>query len=328
MPRVTLAQAKASRIAAALGYCATSDKFLATLNEAQERLLSRGKWVGTYGQFNIAVTEGLITWPREIETVEGITICDKPIPLKNEWFEFSLAGPGYHRQMESDGTSHRGDCRAAIYDRGTSPLIRDIEGERQLKVYIDNAADVGKEIFFKAKDEDGNRIYQNDGEEGFSVTMASPFVLDTTTVTEVYGVIKAPTVGAVRVYQYNPSDASQELIAVYAPGETSPSYRRTFLPNVSDPADDLTVQVMAKLAFIPAQFDTDFLAISSIPALKEMCVAVKMQECEKWMEAEASEARAIRELEKQLESYLGDSSMPTLQVSVGADLGPAVQNLI
>lgn len=327
MPRVTLAQAKddSSGIAAALGICSSSPKFLSILNQSQQRLLPRGKWVGTYGRFEIEVTNGLITWMREVETPEGLDICSTPVPIRNEWYEFSLAGPGFHRQLE-DGTFNRG-CISSLIDRGSSPLILDIDGERKIKVYIDNVLDVGKTIFFKAKDADGNKIYQNDGEEGFSVTMANPSVLDSHVVTEVYGVIKAETVGAVRVYQYNPIDASQELIAVYAPDETTPSYRRSFLSNV-DPEEPFTVISMAKMAYIPAKRDTDFLVIGCMPALKEMCTAIKMAECERWDAAELCEARAIRELEKQLESYLGDSSMPILNVSVGSDLGPPVQNLI
>lgn len=330
--RTTLAQAKDSRIAAALGICSDSDKFVQILNEAQQRLLSRGKWVGTYGQFSLTVNGGFVAWPRQIETVEGMTICDSPIALRNEWFEFSLAGPGFHRILESGeaGCCQKfwNDCKTQLYDRGTSPLIKDLAGNRKLKVYIDNATDASKKLFIKAKDSNGNKIYNSTtGEEGFEITLASPSVLDTHLLSEVYGVIKPETLGVVRVYEFDPSDSSQELIAIYEPSETTPCYRRSFLPWVNA-TDDIQIQAIAKLAFIPASFDTDFLLIGNIPALKEMCVSIKMAESEKWNEAEAAEMRAIRELESELESYLGDSAMPTMQVRNAAPVGEPVINLI
>ena len=75
--RVTLADLQASRIPAALGLCPTDPRIIAWCNEAQERLLYEGKWFGTVATFNICATNGYITLPREIATIEAIKYLTK-----------------------------------------------------------------------------------------------------------------------------------------------------------------------------------------------------------------------------------------------------------
>ena len=86
--RKTLAQAKNSTIAQAVGLATCDERFVQLLNEAQARLADMGKWWGTYKKLRICVTAGCITWPREVKTIEAMNLCGYNIPIQNQWYEF------------------------------------------------------------------------------------------------------------------------------------------------------------------------------------------------------------------------------------------------
>jgi hypothetical protein len=94
MSRLTLTDINNSRIPASVGECAGSTRFLAWLNEAQQRLLTKGIWWGTYGKYRMAAYGGVITMPPQLATIESVALNHVPIPIHDLWYEFLDNGFG------------------------------------------------------------------------------------------------------------------------------------------------------------------------------------------------------------------------------------------
>lgn len=324
--RLTLGQVRATRIPGILGLCSTSSALAGYVNEAQQRLLPLAKWWNTYQRIGICVADGNITWPRCVATVESVAICNTPLMIRNEWFEFIENGIGI-QQRDQIPAGANGGCGACgtlqLFDRGTSCLFAEVSGTKKLRVYIDNPSDANKRMLIKAKDGNGDKIYSLDAGapvEGFYIVFAAGPVLTTQLVSEIYGVVKDDTLGNVRVYQYDPADTTQSLILNAEPLEGTPNYRRSLLSGAAALASGHlasthcgagTERVVAevKLEFIPALRDTDFLIIDWVPALKEMCQSIFYGENDSLdakKKATFHEARAVAALDDELKHYVGD----------------------
>jgi len=307
----TLKMAKESRIPVVVGACADSDKFLAYLNEAQERLLSRGLWKGAYARVRMCVDNSCITWPRQVENVEAIRLRDFYGVVRNEWFQFLTFEPRSY--LSNCCTPNWWNCGAEsnLFNQGTFPTFADIQGvNKKIKVYLQYPEDDGKRIFLQGLDENGNAVRTVEGGErvdGEYVTLASPSVTTTNFFSVLAAVQKDITAGDVRLYTVDP-DGNEKAIGVYEPDETIPSYRRTYLrpfPAATRCCDYRTIEAMVKLAFIPARRDTDFLLIGNLAALKYECQAIKKEEDDLTVEAEMYHQKAIRELNHELRTYNG-----------------------
>jgi hypothetical protein len=136
------------------GMCATDPQLLARTNEAQERLLNKGLYAGTYGRYSVCVYGGCITLPREFESILGYNYDGVPAQVYNQWYEFMANGPGI---------APVGDWRRLL-DRGFVPCFRSLEAQKYLRVYTDLAEDASATILFRGSDTYNNRIQtQEDG---------------------------------------------------------------------------------------------------------------------------------------------------------------------
>ena len=86
-----------------LSMASTDSRVVNYINEAQERLLYKGKWPGTYARYRITTDDGQITWPRQLETIEAVAVCDVPGTIRNRWFEFLESGPGILENTDGVG---------------------------------------------------------------------------------------------------------------------------------------------------------------------------------------------------------------------------------
>lgn len=308
---VTLANAKASRIPVVLGVCADSDRFIQYLNEAQERLLSRGLWKGAYARIRMCVDNACITWPRQVENVEAIRLSDYYGVVRNEWFEFLTFEP--RSSLTNCCGTDWWNCgsESNLFNQGTFPTFADITGtNKKIRLFLQFPEDVGKRLFLQGLDENGNVIRTVEGGirvDGEWVTLANPSVDTVNFFSVLTSVQKEVTSGTVRLYTFTPT-GTLAAIAAYEPDETIPSYRRTLLrpfPGASRCCALRTVEAIVKLAFIPARRDTDFLLIGNLPALKYECQAIKKEEDDLTQEAEMYHLKAIRELNNELRTYNG-----------------------
>jgi hypothetical protein len=315
-----------------VGLCAEDTPGIAAyVNRAQEQLIVAGGETGWWGGwqkvvFTVTRCSPYITMPREFARIINMDVCRFPIRVQNEFYEMLEAGVGLQ-----DFCKCRDWCGALEgFERGVFPTMVDLTPTNQLlRVYLTDARDAGSRVLIgPALDQNGNNIYSQDGlnsVNGFYLPLESPFTTSGFIVTNIGGIQKDATYGDVLLYQVDATTGAQVLLARFKPDETNPAYRRYFihkLPcscntvaapgNPCGPAlvtpGSVQVTAMAKLAFVPANRDTDFLIIGNIPALIEECKSIRYADMDTpnaaAMEAK-SHAKAINLLNKELAHYTG-----------------------
>lgn len=120
MDKLTLGEARASRIPQILGYCSDADEVRDYINAAVRRLINKGKWQHALGRYRICATSGQLTWPRAISSIEAFAICTLPGYVENGWYEFLHAGPGLQGVDDIPGRR--------LIDRGHAPVFTDLAG--------------------------------------------------------------------------------------------------------------------------------------------------------------------------------------------------------
>lgn len=130
------------------GICSDNAQLIARVNEAQERLMNKGLYAGTYGRYSVCVYGSCITLPREFESILGYNFDGAPAQVYNEWYEFMANGPGI---------SPAGAWRQLV-DRGYVPCFRSLASQSYLRIYTDLVEDVSSTILFRGSDTYNNRI--------------------------------------------------------------------------------------------------------------------------------------------------------------------------
>ena len=312
--RTTLAQIKSSRIPAQLSLCSTSPQLLQFVNEAQERLLKRPeKFWGTYARYRCLVSGKVLVWPRQFAAIELSSVNQVPIVVRNQWFEFLETGWGI-RDCNS--------CDLQLLDYGTTSSFENICGtNKKLKVYCDVAEAAGARILLQGYDASGNWIRTLDGAtwvdgEYVDLNVYAPQMTNNV-FSSFTGAIKPVTNGTVRIYEYDVTAATQRPIAYYDWDDETPTYRRSFIPGLTfdENTGTATVEVIAKLDHIPVRQDTDYLVIGNIPALKEMCVAIKFYENNAIELGNRAEARAVELMKNEARHYEGSGPVVPLRMN-------------
>ena len=320
--KLTLADIK-TPISKVLSMAATDSRVVDYINEAQERLLHKGKWPGTFARFQITSSDGSISWPRQLETIERVAVDSVPGAVRNSWYEFLESGPGLLESTDDVGVQ--------LIDRGESPVFSDITdtgGAKKLRLYTTVTADAAKIVLVQGYNQNSEWIRTQDSGtgtwyDGERLTLTTTYVESVNLFTQVTGVQKPVTEGNLTLFEYNTSDLSSTKIAEYEPLETNPSYRRSVIPGITDS----TVTVIGKLRYLPAVNDADYLLITSMPAIKLMVMAVRKEENNLLQEAVGYEAMAVKILNEQLAQFLGDGVTHQLRVSGAETWGGAVTNM-
>ncbi len=355
---LTLADVRASRIPRVLGVCPTDVRVVEFVNEATQRLLTKGHWWGSYGRFRICATEGCLTLPPQIAAIERASICGQPVRVHDQWYEFLENGYG----IRTGGSSNSGDSSSVsctsgacapcfgmseALQRGTYPTFGDIRGvNKKLNFTCDFPTDVGKEVLALGYDENANWIRtEQDGviKDGELVALAqSAGTTSNHFFSSVTGLqIPDDMDGQWWLYEYNNDTAFRRMLGWYQYFETRPNYQRYFFPSIGAGSAEnedgdctlTTVDLIAKLDFIPVKNDTDYLIIGNLPALKDMSRAIYLAENEPDGEkAErllvAGERMALRELDAELDHYLGQRVVGVDIVGASVGFTQPVENLL
>lgn len=326
MQILRLRDIRQSRIPEAIGCCASDNsKLLEIVNEAQQRLVFAGGETGWWGSwarivFNVtAAINPYITLPRNIARLTDMDICNHPVRIQNEFYEFLEAGVGL--QPRTGCGSSLGQCNLTeTYDRGMFPTFSDIvPPNKRLRFYITDAADVGRRVLVQGTDQNGTTIYSLDGVDevtGIYLSFTQPFVDTPFDIMTLTGLQKDFTVGQVKVFEVDTVTGVSRLILTMEPSEEVAGYRRYFLNGLPNnccgaipPASPTTqVTAMAKLALIPVEVDPDYLVIQNLAALKEECQAVRFGEMDDSTSAGQAALRhkkAINLLNGELVHHLG-----------------------
>ena len=300
------------------------------INEAQQRLAYKGKWQGTLAKYVVTQSAGLITWPRQLETIEAAAIDSNPAVVRNRWYEFVESGPGLVDASGADAST--------LIDRGEAVTFSDIEttgNPKKLKFYSTAGTDDGGlEILVQGYDWDGNWVRNKvsntwmDGEVlTLPTTGGTGYVLSTSNYSAITGIQKTVTGGNIKLEELDTVTSVVREIGEYEPTEVRPVYRRSMVPGLSD-SQAKTVTVIGKMRFIPAVVDSDWLYISYEAALKLMVQAVDKEEKNLIDESFAYEAKALGLMQDQLSHHLGDGAVAVPRVQGGEVFaGGGVPNL-
>jgi hypothetical protein len=293
------------------GMCATDPQLLARTNEAQERLLNKGLYAGTYGRYSVCVYGGCITLPREFESIIGYNFGSIPGQVYNQWYEFMENGPGI---------APAGDWKRLI-DRGYAPTFRSLESQKYIKVYTDLVENSTATILFRGSDSLNNRVQTQENDQyidGERLSLQTSPVTTSSAFRDVDAINKTVTKGWVRVYAVDPVTNAESCIAILAPDETLPMYRRYAIPGFEN-QEGSVVTVLAKRKFIPVTSDDDDLIVTNLGALKMMAIAIEKEENNNLDEAAKYEAKALELLREELREVQGSAlGRPQVQMDMFA----------
>lgn len=312
MNALTLGQLRTT-IARAVGICSTDSRVVDYINEAQQRLIYKGDWTGVFMRYRICSNESCLVWPRQIQTIEAVALCNTPGKVRNEWFEFNGVGPGLQDDEDNIGRQ--------LIDHGTSVAFDWVRGTgKKIRVYAMHSSDAGKTITLRYYNDSGQKVYtQIDGtwQEGEEITLVAPpaYAVTTQEVMQqgLYGVVKDVTNQPVILYEFDGADNTRTL-AQYEPTETNPIYRVSMIPDLADygacdgsttACEKTTVTVMARVRHVPVVVDNDPLVLGNTAAFKLMALAIKEEEARNDQRSVLLEQRALGELEFELRSQLG-----------------------
>lgn len=333
MQRLTFYEIRQSRLPQSVGLCAADAPNLqAIVNEAQERLIMAGGNEGWWGGWAkmaanvIPCTDPYIVTPSDVARIINIDICNTPVRIQNEFYEFLEFGNGLMQRGCQNQCGNLNSCSRTTqaFDRGQYPTAVDLTAGRKIRVYYTNAADRGKRVFIGGTDNNDQPIYTLDSSaqvNGFFLTMISPYVESTYTLNTLSQLHKEVTYGPVSIYDVDQTTFDETLLVTLAPQETNPAYRRYYLDSLppqcpcNSTSNTVQVTVMVKLDYKPVTCDSDTLIIQSRAALKEECMSIRFSEMDtpnsKAM-ADLHHKRAIKILNGQLVHYMG-KEMPAIQ---------------
>jgi hypothetical protein len=329
--RTRLYDVRFSELPQALGYCQGDiPRIAAATNTAMRRLLYCKEagpegWWGSFAEiaFNVSRTSPYITFPREVARVEAVSVCERPVPVHSQFFEYLQFGNG---RLPKTWRGCRPNLVQAV-SRNNAVTFQDLTSPPQfLAAYLVDQADFGKRVFFQGEDQTGapiNGLDNGQPVKGVFVTLAvvspamTPFPFSKLT-----GIQKDVTFGQVQIFQIDPATGNQVLLLTMDPGETTASYRRYYFdhlpatccpqsPAVPNPQGLVQVTAMVKLDLIPVISDTDYCLLQNIEAITEEAQSARYSKMDSADAARLSQVHhinAVRFLNGELDHYLGKNS--------------------
>lgn len=322
MPRARLLDFRISSGPTDIGLCQSDVAGCAqAVNAAQQELILAPEakdwgWWGSWAfmAFNVDQVNPYITTPRDVARLERMTVCNRPVRIQNQFYEYLDFGIGL---QPSNNCRFPQACQELqAYERGTVPTFSDLRAGTTLRIYVTNAGDVGKRVLVQGTDQNDEVLYSMDGlvqVTGDYLSLDAPFV-ESDVLNSVTGLQKDQTLGPVKFFEVD-SSGNQRLLLTMEPSETTANYRRYFINGLPKSCcnpivSTTTVQVtaMAKLEFIPCQVDSDWLLIQNIPALIKQCQSIRlgnMDEFNAKQQAAERHVQAIRMLQGEINHYQG-----------------------
>lgn len=317
----TFYELKTSNAIQVAGATPNSDRFKALLNEAVERLLTRGDSSGTVVPIQVCVRSGCVVFPRYVSTIREAKTCCGPLWIKNEYQSYSFIDRGYYDSMSGFGYDR---CESSLYANGRVPTYDTIIGSgRTVRAYAQTNMDYGKTVTIFGVDNNNQTLMHREptGEwrEGWILVLGNPYAETAGYVSNIHRVLKDRTQKPVTLFAWNTTDSVLENLATYDPGEMNPSFARYRLNMPTLKNDDGTeklrsVSALVKLNFIPVEYDTDLVPINNTVALKFMIQGILLEEGGNDAAAQSKIDKAISELNMQVRNDNWNN-----QITVNAD---------
>jgi hypothetical protein len=312
------------------------------VNRAQSRLLydesgNEQGWAQTYAEmvFSVNRKNPVITCPRGVASLLATEVCDRAVPLRNQFFEYLEFGDG--RMPKTNKWSEQvGYWRErSAFTRNKGCTFEDISNPPQQVQIFSNPADCVPNpitgaiprVFIQGVA--GNRIVvsQDNGNtvQGEFVTLAQPYAMSVNVFDTWTGFQKDVTQDQVQIFQSDPIWGFVTQILTMEPTELTAWYPRYYLHNLParccptvrpimmNPGfptcgcpyplpEYVQVTALARLDLIPVVAPTDYLLIQNAEAIYAECQAGRMSTIDgsaAKQEASILHAQAVRILRGQ-----------------------------
>lgn len=325
---ITFSEIKQSSIARVAGVCVDSPEFAQMVNDATRKLMRRGDWVGTVTPVWLCVRRGCLVMPRYVQSIRKFNLCERRLTVGNLWYQF-LQHNDWHTGFWGGRWQYGHTHPGAVAAQGQTPTYSDIVADgRTVRAYITTLADIGKSMTIFGIDNGNQPLRTDNGDgtwsDGWTIALSHPFETftapnanPTNYVRRIDRVVKDVTQGQVFLYAYDAVNDVLEDLAVYDPGETSPTYSKYHLSMVGSCHGSIgtsccatvhSVVALVKLRFVPVAFDTDLCLIENIDSLKDMVQSIKLREAGDIQGSTAFELAAVRESNRELEDNYPDDT--------------------
>lgn len=280
-----------------------------------------GGWMAMQFTASVAANNAAyITTPREVCRLTDIAVCQRPIPLRNGFYEYLHFGPGLQPK-----TCNKNVCGSQFqgYDRDNvctlSPLL---STPQRIRVYPTDARDLNRRVLLQGKDNNGITILTTDpgtGQtgEGEYLALKFPFVDSLNIFSTIDGIQKDQTFGVVQFFQVNPTTMVETALSAMEPNEGTASYRRYLVAGIPSTnqccqsSGTLQLSAQARLDFIPVVNETDYLTIPNVPALVEESISLHFSRQDSSLASQQTgihHQRALALLFGQLDKFIGKVS--------------------
>lgn len=315
---ITLATLQKSTARNIAGYCPTDPAFIQLVNESVRRLMTRGDWIGTILPIRACVTQGCVTWPRQVAQVRKINECRNNIGVKTVWWDYQ------EHSNRRDYGHWSGWCGGErnMVNQFQACTYNDIYGPGcTVRIYC-SLQDVGKKVTIFGIDNNGQPLQtinpDNTISQGITITAAMPFGTTSNTyfVSRIDRVVKEVTQANIQMFAYDTVKAQLWDLAVYEPTEENPSYQRYRLDGrwnmgvLNCGSNCLeTVMALVKVRFISCVAPTDLIPIDNEGAIKLAMMSLKKEDEGDMATSRNLLERAIEELNRELEDSEPDSEL-------------------
>lgn len=284
----------------------TSQAFIDICNDAVRELLEapEGYW-GTIVRMRLCGTNGCLIFPRIVGTVLAINLCDRPVQASNQWYDFLPLLPTDYCN------DRKWNSNVAYTFTNNTPTLNQISPGTSvyMQVYRRSALDDGKTITFFG-------INGNGWPDSETITLglgagAVGYVRGTKLWQIIQRVHKDVTLDFVDAYQYRPTQADLIEMGHYQSNETDPSYLKAELRGncgnngyVTSSCCHSSVDILAKMSFVPMSSPLDMSQIDNIEAIKTMISALRAGEATDPQKYAQLKAVALKILGMQLENKM------------------------
>lgn len=295
------------------------------INEATQHLLRKGHWKHSIKRMHIRTYNDVVPCPASVSAILKVNFCRTPGFVFGQWYEFMDAGPG---TLLTENVNTSG---MDLVDQGTFPTFFPIgDTAMTIAAFSSEVADMTETVRVRGFNANYEEVapttpgellrinYWGNGTEG---TINNPVNLreSSNQFVEVSSIVKPVTVGHVSLYAVNFDNVTATpiiyFLGKYGPNETQPGYRRYKISSTTS-REELCVNALVKIQYVPVIYDSDPLLIQDLPALKLMCKAIHEMN-----HGSMDDYRNLRnEAVELLDEQLKDGQAPQLHLDVDEEM--------
>jgi len=258
----------------------------------------------TYRRINVPIYDSHITLPRHVQSLLGVRPLDQngcacaPLYIYSRFHEFALP------------VSDCSCCApAAIPATEMAQTFRDPAPGFLLR--LKSTATAGTYQFFGGRDTSWNEYFDSS-----SLNITNGTVTTAREYNALPRMLKTANAVGVEVYSVDTTTGEETLIAVHAPGETSPAYQRYHVPDCG-PA----CQILTRLTYVKLVADTDIVIPSDLGAMELGLRALQYRKESNWDGALQLEQEALDLLDGQKQQLEGEAALPSFSSFPGFGAG-------